>query len=77
MPAKNTKQEETIKVKLPKDRERKEQQIYVGVNGVAMFIPLGKEVEIPLKYYNAIKDREEDVEIVDEFNAEQEAKNNA
>lgn len=72
-----TKKQKTIKIKLPKDRERKEQTIYVSVNGVAMLIPLGVEVEVPIKYYNAICDREKDIEVVDEFNAEQEAKNNA
>ncbi len=69
--------EKTIKIKLPKDRTRKEQTIYVSVNGVAMLIPLGKEVEVPMRYYNAIKERELDIECVDKFNAEQEAKNNA
>jgi len=59
--AKTTK-EKMVKVKLPIDRSRKVQRIYVGVNGRAMFIPLGEEVEIPELFYNALMDRERALE---------------
>lgn len=48
---------ETITIKLPKDKtgNADPRGVFVAVNGKGMFVPRGKEVEIPIEYWEVIK----------------------
>ncbi len=58
-----------VKVKLFKDNDRYNSDVFVGVNGKGMLIPRGVEVEIPLKYAEALKNSE----LQDSFTADYQA----
>lgn len=46
-----------VKIKLPRDKSSgaDPRGVYVAVNGVAMFVPRGVEVEIPEPYYEVLQ----------------------
>lgn len=58
-----------VKIKLPKDRgsNADPRGVYVAVNGVAMFIPRGVEVEIPKAYYEVLMNSIQAEEDADDF----------
>ncbi len=47
-----------VKIKLFKDGNKYSSDVFVGVNGSGMLIPRGVEVEIPLKFAEALKNSE-------------------
>lgn len=49
---------EPVKIKLFKDNDKYNSDVFVAVNGVGMFVPRGEEVEIPRKYVEALKNSE-------------------
>lgn len=49
---------EPVKIKLFKDNDKYNSDVFVAVNGVGMLVPRGKEVEIPRKYVAALKNSE-------------------
>lgn len=61
---------ELVKVNLFKDNDRYKDDVFVAVNGVGMLVPRGKEVEIPRKYAEVLKNSE----IQDGFAAEYQLK---
>lgn len=61
---------ELVKVNLFKDNDRYKDDVFVAVNGVGMMVPRGKEVEIPRKYAEVLKNSE----IQDGFAAEYQLK---
>lgn len=46
--------QERVTIKLPKDKDADPRGEYVAINGVAMFIPRNKVVEIPKPYYDEL-----------------------
>lgn len=68
--------EEMITVKLPKDRSSNADPrgVYVSVNGIAMFVPRGKEVTIPKSYYEVLLNSMEAEDEADEYIASEESK---
>lgn len=61
------KEAKKYKIRLAKDRTRKEDSrgVYVAVNGVGMFVPRGVEVELDEPYFVALKNA-----VTEEDNAE-------
>lgn len=49
---------ELVKVTLFKDNDRYKDDVFVAVNGVGMIVPRGKEVEIPRKYAEVLRNSE-------------------
>ena len=49
---------EPVKVKLFKDSDKYNSDVFVGVNGIGMLVPRGVEVEIPRKYAEALYNSE-------------------
>ncbi len=58
--------DELVSIKLFKDNSKYKDDVFVAVNGVGMIVPRGKEVKIPRKYVEALKNSE----IQDGFAAE-------
>ncbi len=49
---------ELVKVNLFKDNDKYKDDVFVAVNGVGMLVPRGKEVEIPRKYAEVLRNSE-------------------
>lgn len=65
---------EMVAVTLPRDRSGNADPrgVYVAVNGVAMFVPRGKTVEIPKPYYDVLMNSMKAEDEADEFNEKEE-----
>lgn len=62
---KNEKKNEMVEVFIPLDRSNENNdKFYCSVNGVAMLIPMGKRVEIPVEYAHVIENAQRELEII-------------
>lgn len=56
-----------VRIKLPKDRENKQPDLFVGLNGKTYLIKRGEAVEVPLPVAEIIQHSEEQDEAAYEF----------
>lgn len=70
---KNTNGENTVKIKLPRER-REQEDVFVGVNERTWLIKRGVEVEVPACVAEVLMNREQMLESIMAFQNEKSAK---